>query len=329
MQRCLDLATLGMGYTAPNPMVGSVIFHNGKILAEEYHAMYGGLHAERKAIQSLDHIPDDAVLFVNLEPCNHHGKTPPCVDAIIKNGIRNVFIGQSDPNPIVSGNGIKMLQQTGVNITTGILEKECRVLNRRFNTFHEKNRPYIILKWAQSKNGKIGLPDARIQISNTHSIYYSHQWRSEEQSILIGSKTLSIDNPKLTVRFAKGKNPIPIVVAPSGSINLKSEVFKNEDCIVFIGKPSDKLNCKQITINPTIDIIPQIVESCKKLHIISVLIEGGAYTLQKFINAGIWDEARVFESYTTLEQGINAPYIGVSPISIIDLDDNKLLYFRN
>jgi diaminohydroxyphosphoribosylaminopyrimidine deaminase/5-amino-6-(5-phosphoribosylamino)uracil reductase len=300
MLRCIELAVKGAGYTAPNPMVGCVIVDsNQNILGEGYHERCGGPHAEVNAIQSVQDksLLKDATLYVNLEPCAHHGKTPPCANLIVQMGIPSVVIGMKDPHEKVAGKGIEILRQAGIDVIVGIEEKACRELNKRFITFHEKKRPYIILKWAQSSDGFIGQHGKRIKISHPDTDVLVHQWRSEEQAILVGSTTAINDDPELTVRHVKGKNPVRLVLNQGAFLPTHLKLWNDAAETYVI----------EITNNNGLNTFLQF---CRDHHLISVMVEGGAYTLQQFINAGLWDEARVItNTKMVLKNGVKAPVL--------------------
>ncbi len=334
MKRCLELAKQGSGTTAPNPMVACVIVYQDKIIGEGFHQHYGGRHAEVEAISSVPEyyspVLHAATLYVNLEPCNYYGKTPPCSDLIIDKGIKKVVVAGLDPNPKVAGSGIKHLEAAGIVVEQGILEKEARQLNKRFYTFHEKQRPYIILKWAESADGFIGREDKAIPLSNAHAQRLVHKWRSEEQAILIGYNTALIDNPKLTLRLWRGIHPVRILVDRNLSLNHDLNIFKlSGKLIVFsekTGTNTDKLTYRKIDFSQNIE--NQILKILYHEGILSVLIEGGAKTLQGFIRAGLWDEARVFTTAITLKKGIKAPELNNHTESILmDISGDSLSFY--
>ncbi len=337
MQRCLALAANGLGTTYPNPLVGSVIVVDDKIIGEGWHKKAGEPHAEINAIESVDDksLLEEATIYVNLEPCSHFGKTPPCVDAIIKYRIPNVVIGTSDPNPIVSGNGIQKLFDAGINVTVGVLEKECHFLNRRFFTVQTKNRPYIILKWAESADGFIApiSDDAStsgepIWISSVPSQQLVHKWRTEEHAILVGTTTAITDNPQLTSRSYHGNNPIRIVLDRTQKIPKENYIFDNQaKTILFSEQKCENSAVLSETIDFSQNIAPQIASILQKHSIISVIIEGGTKTLQTFIEAKLWDEARVFKSKTHLRNGVKSPEFSFIPIMRQVSGDDELLIF--
>ena len=313
MSRCLQLAKLGAGYVAPNPLVGAVLVYEDKIIGEGYHQKYGEAHAEVNCINNVSEenkfLIEKGTLYVSLEPCSHFGKTPPCTDLIIKNKIKKVVIGCKDIYKEVSGTGIQRLQNAGVEVITGILENECIQLNKRFFTFHQKFRPYIILKWAQTVNGKIGSAEKRILISNEYSKRLVHKWRSEETAILIGTNTALQDDPLLTTRLWQGENAIRIVIDKDLKLPLALKLF-NTDAKTFIynlAKNSTEENLVYIKLENE-NFIDQMIQSLFEMNIQSVMIEGGAKTLQSFIDEGLWDEARVITNEELImENGIAAP----------------------
>jgi diaminohydroxyphosphoribosylaminopyrimidine deaminase/5-amino-6-(5-phosphoribosylamino)uracil reductase len=338
MSRCIALAKNGLGTTYPNPMVGSVIVYEGKIIGEGWHKKAGEPHAEVNAVNSVQDksLLKKATIYVSLEPCSHFGKTPPCCDLIIKNKIPNVVIGAVDPNIMVAGNGIKKLIEAGVHVTIGILEDECNELNKRFFTFHQKKRPYIILKWAQSQDGFIAplekLEKKPVWITNTYSRQLVHKWRTEEQAILVGTQTVIDDNPKLNARDWQGNNPVRIVLDQNNRIPKDNAVFDNQVKTIVFNNSENSIS-KENTIFEGIDfkqnIAKQIVDSLYKHNIQSVIIEGGLQTLQTFIDANLWDEARVFTGNINLEKGIKAPFIPKTNSEKHIIDTDEFLIIRN
>jgi diaminohydroxyphosphoribosylaminopyrimidine deaminase/5-amino-6-(5-phosphoribosylamino)uracil reductase len=319
MNRCLELASKAEGLTYPNPMVGSVIVTDGKVIGEGYHFKAGGPHAEVNAINS---VPDKtklkySTLYVNLEPCSHFGKTPPCADFIISKSIPRIVIGTIDTSEKVSGQGIARLRDAGCEVITGIFEEECRWLNRRFFTFHEKKRPYIILKWAQSADRYLDIQrteDNRIRptwITGKPEKILVHKWRASEQAILAGAGTVRTDNPRLNVREWKGQNPVKIILSSSGLINKDSAINEsNEPVVVFTHNMDAKIaNAKIVKLNDNVASSLQIVEYLYNSGIQSLFIEGGAKVFNHFISTGLWDEARIFTGESYFNGGINAPVI--------------------
>jgi len=326
IKRCLDLAKNGLGTTYPNPMVGSVIVHNGKIIGEGWHKKAGEAHAEVNAINSVKNksLLKESTIYVSLEPCSHFGKTPPCSDLIIHHKIPNVVIGTIDPFAKVAGNGIKKLTEAGCKVTVGVLESKCNELNKRFFTFHQKKRPYIILKWAETADGFIA-PKARdkkepVWITNPYSRQLVHKWRSEEQAILVGTQTVLDDNPSLTVRDWTGNNPVRIVLDKKNKIPKENLIF-DSSARTFLVSESD--------INYNESIAKQIVALLFEKDIQSVIIEGGNKTLQTFIDENLWDEARVFKGNTIFSSGTNAPVITEKIIAQKKIVNDQLVIYSN
>ncbi|MBL0342066.1 MAG: bifunctional diaminohydroxyphosphoribosylaminopyrimidine deaminase/5-amino-6-(5-phosphoribosylamino)uracil reductase RibD [Bacteroidetes bacterium] len=339
MRRCIELAAKGSGFVAPNPMVGAVLVGNGNIISEGYHKFFGGPHAE---VNALDIVTDrqllsNITLYVNLEPCSHFGKTPPCANLIISKGISKVVIANTDPNPKVNGNGVKILRDSGVEVITGVLEKEGLELNKRFFTFHTVKRPYIILKWAQSADGYIApLPANNLEhkitwISGASSRLLVHKWRSEEHSILIGSNTAKYDNPKLNVRGFEAQNPIRIIFDPNLELPPTLNIFDHKvKTILFNNKKSGtQKNLEFVKINKNQNSISDVLTLLYERSILSVLVEGGAYTLNKFIKSGMWDEARVFTGATPLQSGIKSPDFVAQAEATYKIEMDHLNIYRN
>jgi diaminohydroxyphosphoribosylaminopyrimidine deaminase/5-amino-6-(5-phosphoribosylamino)uracil reductase len=337
MKRCLELAVKGLGSTAPNPMVGSVIVHNGKIIGEGYHEQYGQAHAEVNAINSVEDksLLKESTLYVNLEPCSHFGKTPPCADLIIEHKIPFVVIGSIDTNSLVSGKGIKKLMEAGIDVKIGVLEDECKKLNKRFFTFHNKKRPFIILKWAQSADGFIDIKrdeenrGKAIQISNSDSKKLLHLWRSQEQAIMIGTNTALLDNPQLTVREVKGKNPLRITVDKWLRIPKHYYLFdKSTPTLIFTATDEvSQPNLEYVKIDFEKDVLLQILNELYKRNIQSIIVEGGEQLVNSFIDDGLWDAARVFISDKKLMKGVNAPKLAVLPVIRENISGDKLLFY--
>jgi diaminohydroxyphosphoribosylaminopyrimidine deaminase/5-amino-6-(5-phosphoribosylamino)uracil reductase len=336
MRRCLELASIGSGYVAPNPMVGSVIVANDLIIGEGYHKNYGGPHAEVNAfndVKNVDLLPESTV-YISLEPCAHQGKTPPCVDLLILNRVKRVVIGCRDSNPLVSGKGIDRLKRAGIEVVEGILEAECRSLNKRFFTFHERQRPYVILKWAQTLDGYID----RVREKNKHGINWVsaettqalvHKWRSEEQSILVGRNTIINDNPSLTVRAYNGLNPIRIVIDSQLNISGDLNIYSNDAPTLVFNRIKNDQNehVEWIKISETSTF--KILEELYKRQISSVFVEGGSRTLQYFIIDNLWDEARVIVGNTKFLEGVKAPIINKIPTDSYKFGEDKIyIYFR-
>jgi diaminohydroxyphosphoribosylaminopyrimidine deaminase / 5-amino-6-(5-phosphoribosylamino)uracil reductase len=318
MKRCLKLAAKGIGVVAPNPLVGCVIVHKGKIIGEGYHEKFGGSHAEINAINSVKNknLLKNSTLYVSLEPCAHHGKTPPCADAILKHGIKKVVIGCADPNPLVKGKGIAKLVKGGCDVITGIMEKECIYINRRFFTFQLEKRPYIILKWAMTRDGFIDKKrtknDKPLKITGAKADRLSHKWRSEEQAIMVGTNTAIKDNPLLTTRKVKGKSPVRIVIDRNLKIPANSNIFSNFASVIVVNgkKNAKKGNVEYVNVGMIHESsLQDVLKELYNRNIQSVIVEGGAKLLNSFIKEGFWDEARVFSSGVEIGSGIKAPVL--------------------
>lgn len=336
MSRCLELAQNGLGTTYPNPLVGSVIVCKDKIIAQGWHHHAGGPHAEVVAINSVKDksLLKESTLYVNLEPCSHFGKTPPCADLIVSSGLPKVVICNTDPNPIVAGRGIKKLTDAGIEVVLGILEKEGRELNRRFFTNQEKKRPYVILKWAQTVDGFLS-PEKRgeakpVWITSGLSRQLVHKWRTEEHSILVGTQTVADDNPQLTARNWQGNQPIRIVIDKSGRLSKDSYIFDNQSKTIAFHDRSD-VRFPDGVLSESIDFAAMPTEILKRLNdygIASVIVEGGRKTLQSFIDAGLWDEARVFVGPKLFGSGTSSPRIDGKLLSKTLIEQDELLVYR-
>jgi diaminohydroxyphosphoribosylaminopyrimidine deaminase/5-amino-6-(5-phosphoribosylamino)uracil reductase len=339
MRRCLDLARKAEGMTYPNPMVGSVIVHEGRITGEGYHIRAGDPHAEVLAISCVHdqkNLPL-STLYVNLEPCSHHGRTPPCADLIIAKGIRRVVVGTSDTSSKVAGQGIKKLGEAGCEVIVGVLEDSCRWLNRRFFTFHEKRRPYIILKWAQSADGFIDAertPEAfrrPLWITGEAERVLVHRWRAAEQSILAGAGTVRTDNPQLNVRDWTGENPLRLILTGSGKIDADSMLFRTEGTNILFsydgglnvpGAYTVKLDEKKSSVE-------QVLDYLYHKGIQSLIVEGGAQVFSHFISEGFWDEARVFTGGAFFGKGVAAPRPKGNKVSGLAYSSGSLDLFLN
>lgn len=337
MQRCIELAQKGEGNVAPNPLVGCVIVHNEKIIGEGYHQLFGKPHAEVNAINSVKDksLLRNSSLYVTLEPCSHHGKTPPCTDLILKHKIPRVFIGTYDPFEKVNGSGAAILKKNGVKVTVGILENDCRMVNRRFHVFHKRKRPYIILKWAQSKDGFIAtIPKngkvKNSRISNDYSRMLVHKWRSTESSIMVGTNTAITDNPELTTRYWIGSDPVRVVVDRSLKLPSSLHLFdKKVYTIVFTERrkeSADNLLFAKIDFN---NFPESVLAFLHKNNFQSLFIEGGSMLLKTFIDTCLWDEARVLTSGKLLGKGIVAPHIPAQIETQTKIDDDTLNIYYN
>jgi diaminohydroxyphosphoribosylaminopyrimidine deaminase/5-amino-6-(5-phosphoribosylamino)uracil reductase len=336
MFRCLELAALGTGYVAPNPMVGAVLVYNNRIIGEGYHRKYGEPHAEVNCMASVNeadrqYIPQ-SVLYVSLEPCAHHGKTPPCADLIIRHNISKVVIGCRDPFTEVDGKGIEKLKAAGIDVELSVLETECKELNKRFLTFHTQHRPYIILKWAQTADSKISSGTAkRLFISNEYSNRLVHKWRSEEAAILIGTNTALYDDPELTTRLWDGHSPIRLVIDMDLSLSSSLKIFNQQARTIVFNtikhEESDSLLYYHVTKD--VSLVHQIVHALYQMNIQSVIVEGGARVIQSFIDEQMWDEARVITSTKLIAgNGLPAPQLGYSQLlSTLSLSDDTINTF--
>ncbi len=338
MHRCLELAALGAGQVAPNPMVGAVLMYENRIIGEGWHAQYGHAHAEVNCIAAVRHedlhLLPQSTLYVSLEPCAHYGKTPPCTSLIIEKKIPKVIIGCRDPFKLVNGKGIEKLNATGITTETGILETECRNLNKRFFTFHSLQRPYIILKWAESADGYIGNTNGqRLLISNEYSNRLVHRWRSEEAAVMVGTQTALLDNPQLTTRHWPGKSPLRIVIDRKLRLPRSLHLFSNDARTIVFNEllQEEKGGLLFYRLTPTENLIPQILDALFQLAIQSVIIEGGAQLLQSFIDANLWDEARVITNENLhAGNGVNAPQlINAVKTGEESLQADKISYFKN
>ncbi|MFP4603953.1 MAG: bifunctional diaminohydroxyphosphoribosylaminopyrimidine deaminase/5-amino-6-(5-phosphoribosylamino)uracil reductase RibD [Bacteroidales bacterium] len=346
MERCLELASLAAGNTYPNPMVGSVIVYNDNIIGEGYHIAHGEKHAEANAIESVKDrsLLKKSTLYVNLEPCSHYGKTPPCADRIVEEGIPEVVVGTLDTSGKVSGKGVKIMKEAGCKVTIGVLEEACRELNKRFFCYYEQGRPYIILKWAQSQDGYIDKkrePDDPIApnwITDNVARRLVHKWRTQESAILVGSKTAIKDNPQLNVREWSGKNPLRFVLDKDFEINQRYKlIYDNDSTIIFVDKTVDNKRLDKyadyetefIKLDYNGNLLKQVSDYLYSKGIMSVIIEGGAVTLESFLNANLWDEARVFVGEMMFFEGVKAPPMPlVNPVDRLEYKNSVLCVFR-
>lgn len=338
MYRCLQLAQMGAGSVAPNPMVGAVLLHQGRIIGEGYHKKFGEAHAEINCLASVKkedrQFIADSIMYVSLEPCAHYGKTPPCVDAIIKHKIKHVVVASKDSFDAVNGRGIQILKDAGIAVTENILQQQAIFLNRRFFTYHSQKRPYIILKWAQSANGFIaGQNNKQVKISNEITNKLVHKWRSEEDAILVGTNTVFADNPQLTNRLWTGKNPVRVIVDLELKLPADANVFDGSCQTIVINflKEDKQSNLLYHRMEKNENIIPDLLKVLHHYGLTSVIVEGGAKMLQSFIHSGLWDEARVITNKSLqIHSGLPEPVLKHS----ILVDEQILLhdhiqYFQN
>lgn len=334
MARALQLAKRALGYTYPNPLVGCVIVHQGKIIGEGWHHQAGQPHAEINAIRSVarQELLRESTLYVTLEPCAHYGKTPPCAEKIATLQIPHVVIGSRDYHEKVNGKGIKILKNAGIKVSTGILEQKCLALNKRFFTFHQKKRPYLILKWAQSADGFLDKDFKPTQISNPRAQQIVHQLRAEEQAILVGTQTALVDNPSLTTRKVYGENPIRILIDKNLRVPTTSKLLNAEAPTFIFNLLQEKKvqNLNFIKLNGEKPFIPQLLHQLYLNDIQSVIVEGGAFTLQQFIDLNLWDEAWVFTAEKCfLQRGTLAPKLKAASFSQEQIGDNDLKIYKN
>ena len=314
MNMALELARNGFGHVAPNPMVGAVIVYDGKVIGSGFHEKYGGPHAEVNAVRSvpkdLEHLIPESTIYVTLEPCAHFGKTPPCADLLVEKRFKRVVIGSFDPNPKVSGSGTAKIKNAGIEVSENVMGTECDELNKRFMTFHKRRRPYIFLKWAQSYDGFMA-PEtpAKLWLSGEESKKKVHFMRATEDAILVGTKTIEIDNPELTPRLVEGKNPIRLVIDEHLSLDPAKKVFLPTTQVFVYNSKSDKTSnhIQYVKLDFSKSIVPQILSHIHNVGIQSLIVEGGPSTLQSFIDENAWDEALVITAPITLVHGKKSP----------------------
>ena len=339
MRRCFELARNGEGRVAPNPMEGAIIVHEGRIIGEGYHTQYGAPHAEVMAVNSVidKSLLPCSTIYVSLEPCCHYGKTPPCSQLILDMGIPKAIIAATDPFPKVSGGGIKQLKDNGVEVVVGILENEARELNRFFYTYHQKKRPYIIIKWAESIDGFIDSeraanePPAKITGLTSNTLV--HRWRTQIQSIMAGTNTVIRDNPQLTSRYWTGKNPLRITFDRNGRIPVNSAIFNDAaDTLLFVPQINNNEygdRTSQILVDFENNTEESVLKELYNRQIQSVFIEGGAQLINSFIKKDLWDEIRIFTGNIYLNEGVKAPAKpNVSPVTHSDIGNDNLLVYR-
>lgn len=312
MRRCLQLARCGAAHAAPNPMVGAVLVSGGRVVGEGYHRHAGGPHAEVNAIRSVadERLLTRSTLYVSLEPCSHYGKTPPCADLIISSGIPRVVVGCVDPFAQVQGRGIDKLRRAGIDVTVGVLENECRALNRAFFTLQQKGRPYVVLKWAVSADGYIGSADGRrTMLSTPHSLLDVHRLRAQCGAIMVGRRTAAQDDPQLNVRHWSGPNPLRVVIDARGKLPDDLHLFDGSQPTLVVSEQGFERPLPVDYFHPDFSrsIVPQVLQELGRRQINSLLVEGGRELLQSFIDSGLWDEARVELATAELHGGVEAP----------------------
>ncbi|WP_236252734.1 bifunctional diaminohydroxyphosphoribosylaminopyrimidine deaminase/5-amino-6-(5-phosphoribosylamino)uracil reductase RibD [Echinicola sp. 20G] len=333
MLRALELAELGRGQVSPNPMVGCVIVHQDKIIGEGYHQQYGGPHAEPNAVRNVadQNLLKEATVYVTLEPCAHFGKTPPCANLLVEKQVKKVVIAAFDSNPLVGGKGIKILQDAGIEVVTGVMEKEARIQNKRFFTSIEKQRPYVILKWAQTQDRFVARTNYDSKwISNPFSRQLVHKWRAEEDAIMVGTKTAHFDNPKLNVRDWEGKDPLRIVLDKQLTLDANLALFDRSIPTVCYNliKNESQQNLDYVKLEKEFSIA-DVLEDLHQRKVQSVIIEGGSFLLQKFIQSELWDEARVFTGQSRFESGIPAPKLAQDPVETLQIMDDQLEVYQS
>jgi diaminohydroxyphosphoribosylaminopyrimidine deaminase/5-amino-6-(5-phosphoribosylamino)uracil reductase len=334
MQRCLDLAKMGKPYAFPNPLVGAVVVYNNQIIGEGFHQEFGKPHAEVNAINAVENksLLSESTIYVSLEPCSFYGKTPPCAELIIKSGIKKCVIGTLDPNPKVSGNGVKMLEKAGVEVEVGILQKEAVELNKRFFTFQKLKRPYIILKWAQTNDGFVADKNYQSKwISNQYSRTLVHKWRTEESAILVGKNTILHDNPTLTARDWFGKNPVRAVFDRNLEFDATLNIFSQDSETLIFNTKKNKLsgNLNFVKIDFDKDTSIQMLDYLGHNNLQSLFIEGGSKLLNNFLQNDLWDEARVFTGNKNFGEGISAPQLNLVPQKQMEISGDMLEIFYN
>ncbi len=336
IKRCLQLAALAKGNVEPNPMVGAVLVYEGRIIGEGYHRQYGQAHAEVNCLDSVSYEDLDKIakstLYVSLEPCAHFGKTPPCSNLIIEKGIKKVVVGCRDPFKAVNGKGIEILRAAGVNVSEGILEQECKNLNTRFFWFHRQNQPYVILKWAQTANGFIGnVGNERLMITNPVTNRLVHRWRAEEMAILVGKNTASRDNPRLNTRHFPGKSPVRMIIDARLEIDENAHILDGSVASVVFNKITTKTKGNLTYILFNADAVKSVLNYCYENNLQSLIVEGGSHTLQQFINANAWNEARVITNkQLSISNGLRSPLLSSAVFTKTEnyLND-EISYFVN
>lgn len=334
MNRCLSLAAKAKAHVHPNPMVGSVIVHNDEIIGEGFHTAYGKHHAEVEAIRSVkeSNLLKNSTLYVNLEPCSHFGKTPPCADLILKHGIPKVIISNTDPHEKVAGKGIERLKQAGIEVVTGVLKEEGRKLNKAFFTYHEKKRPFIVLKWAETSDGYMGRSasdkNASKQISSALTSRFTHQLRAESGAILVGTTTALVDNPSLTTRHAEGRNPLRVALDLKAQIPGSHNLFNQEADTLILGPERHGLQA-EFFLPKDEDFWPSVLKHLHQQGVSQLLVEGGANVLQQFIDLNLWDEAIRIVAPSSWDEGIKAPRLTAKEASTFASGVDKIITYSN
>ena len=331
IKRCFELAERGKGSVSPNPLVGAVLVHNGLVIGEGWHERYGESHAEVNCLSSVanehKHLISESTMYVSLEPCAHHGNTPPCANRLVEEKLKRVVIANKDPFEQVNGNGLQILNEAGTEVQESVLEQEGKWLNRRFFCYNELKRPYIILKWAETQDGFIAPEDrSRFQITNKASQQLLHKWRAEEDAIMVGNNTAKNDNPELTTRLWQGENPLRIVIDKSLELPANASLLNSSaDTWVLNTKRNEQEgNINYVQLDFSENIIPQLLNKLYEAKVQSLIVEGGAVLLNSFIEAGLWDEARVFVGNKTLGNGIAAPRLNITATQEQAIKDDVL-----
>ncbi len=339
MLRALELARNGLGRVAPNPLVAAVIVHNDSIIGEGWHQQYGGPHAEVNAVNAVPadkrHLLPESTIYVNLEPCAHHGKTPPCADLIVSMGFKQVVVANTDPNPLVAGQGLEKIKQAGIAVTTGVLTEEGRELNKRFFTYHQQKRPYVVLKWGQTADGYISKSSSQQHwITGELSRKLVHKWRSHEPAIMVGTHTVWADNPRLDTRlWPGGKPPLRVTFDRTLKITPQFYLLDGSQPTLIVTEQLPEKNTipglEYVAIDYGADVLPQVLDVLYERGIQSVLVEGGAALLESFLSQNLWDEARVFVSPVFWGDGLKAPAIKTRPAQFEMVGNDRLYLFKN
>lgn len=329
MRRCIQLARNGAGQVAPNPMVGALLVQGDGILSEGWHRQFGDHHAEVECLRAFGNspVPEDATMYVSLEPCAHHGRTPPCVDLLIHRQVKRLVVGCGDPNPLTKDKGIARAREAGMDVITDVLRDECRWLNRRFITRHEQQRPYIILKWAQSRDGFLDDHGKSARISSAATDVLVHRWRAEEQAILIGSRTAVNDDPALTVRHVAGRQPLRILLDRTNRTPANARIFdRAAHSLLFTRTHRAEVHVEQVILQESSDPLDALLSAALQKQVNSILVEGGAALLRHFLDRGLWDEARVITGAHTFGGGTAAPRIDAAPVRSLSVEQDHITF---